>query len=452
MNQGQGTTNSGLGLKLRPNVGAAERRDREERGTLRIERRLDIGLRGALRRLVAYFAVLGPGQIVMMADTDVGSVITAAQSGARWGYALLPLQFLLIPVLFVVQELTVRLGIFTGKGHGELIRERYGAGWGWVSVGGLVASIVGAMVSEFSGIAGVGELLGVPRATSLSLAVGFLLMVVWAGSYRRVERIALGLGFFEMAFLWVALEAHPQAGSLAQALVGSPWRDAGFRYLVAANIGAVIMPWMIFFQQSAVVDKRLQSQHLCAARWDTALGSVVTQLVMAAILVTTAATIGSQHGARSLGTVGQIAQALIPYLGPETGRLVFGLGTLGAAFVAIIVTSLAAAWGIGEMTGYRHSLESRPGEAPWFYGVYAMAVVGSAVLVARAPNLIALNLGIEIMNALLLPLVLGFLVLLAARVLPEKHRLRGAHLWAVVATCAITTGVGLWCALSGMSW
>jgi len=221
---------------------------------------------------------------------------------------------------------------------------------------------------------------------------------------------------------------------------------------VAANIGAVIMPWMVFVHQSAVVDKGLRPGHLRAARWDTALGSVVTQLVMAAVLVTTAATLGSQHGAESLSTVGQIEQALTPYLGPKAGRLVFGLGIVGAALVAIIVTSLAAAWGIGEMTGYKHSLENHPREAPWFYGVYAMAVVGSAVLVACAPNLIALNLGVEVMNALLLPLVLGFLVLLAARVLPEEHRLRGVRLWALVATCAITSGVGVWCGLSGINW
>ncbi len=448
MHPGRRGTNPELSSKPHPAVNAAA-----ENGAIVLDSGPEptADRRPTLKRLMTFLTIFGPGQMVMMADTDVGSIITAAQSGARWGYALLPLQFLLIPVLFMVQELTARLGIITGKGHGELIREHYGAGWGWVSVGGLTAAIAGAMVSEFSGIAGVGELLGVPRAVSLSLASGFLLTVVWAGSYRRVERIALALGAFELAFLWVALKAHP-ALALASALPDSPWRAADFRYLVAANIGAVIMPWMIFFQQSAVVDKRLQPEHLRAARWDTAVGSVVTQIVMVAVVVTTAATLGADHRTVSLSSVGQIAQALTPYLGPETGRLVFGLGILGAAFVAIIVTSLAAAWGIGEMTGYKHSLENRIREAPWFYGIYAMAVVGSAVLVARVPNLIALNLGIEVMNALLLPLVLGFLVLLAARVLPGEHRLRGAHLGVVAATCALTSGVGIWCALSGIKW
>jgi NRAMP (natural resistance-associated macrophage protein)-like metal ion transporter len=451
MGQEQTASRSRPSLELHPVVCAVNEAGMNA-GDLLADRRPKTGQRGAFRRLWAILAVLGPGQMVMLADTEVGSVITAAQSGARWGYSLLPLQFVLIPVLFVVQELTVRLGIFTGKGHGKLIREHYGAGWAWVSVGGMVLSILGAMVAEFSGVAGVGELFGVPRATSLSLAVGFLLMLVWAGSYRRVERIALALGFFEVAFIYVALKAHPQTGTWAEAFAISPWHDSGYRYLVAANIGAVIMPWMIFFQQSAVVDKRLRPEHLRTSQWDTAIGSVITQIVMAAVLVTTAATLRVQDGAESLSTVGQVAQSLVPYLGPEAGRLFFGMGILGAALIAIIVTSLAAAWGIGELTGYKHSLESRPTEAPWFYGVYAIAVVGSALLVAIKPDLIALNLGIEVMNALLLPLVLGFLVLLAARALPEEHRIRGAHLWGAAAICAITSGMGIWCALSGMSW
>jgi len=406
---------------------------------------------GKLRSLLVFLSVIGPGQMVMMADTEVGSVITAAQSGARWGYALLPLQFILIPVLFIVQELTVRLGVLTGKGHGELIRKHYGPVWAWVSVGGLAAAIAGAMVSEFSGIAGVGELLGVSRITSLALALAFLLMVVWAGSYRRVERIALALGAFELAFLWVAVKAHPQARALVDALARPPLHNASFQYLVAANIGAVIMPWMIFFQQSAVVDKGLRPRHLRAARYDTAVGSVITQLVMAAVLVTAAATLGASRDGRPLDTVGQISQALTPFLGAKVGRLVFGLGIVGAACVAIIVTSLAAAWGFGELTGYKHSLDHSPRDAPWFYSVYSVAVLGAAVTVAVVPDLIALNLAVEIMNALLLPLVLGFLVLLAVRALPQEHRPRGVYLWIVIAVCVITCGVGVWCGLSGMN-
>ncbi|RUP13894.1 MAG: divalent metal cation transporter, partial [Methylobacterium sp.] len=121
----------------------------------------------SLPRLSAYLKAAGPGLVVMLADTDVGSLITAAQSGARWGYSLLLLQILLVPILYVVQELTVRLGTATGRGHGALIRERYGPVWAWISYGGLVVAGIGAIVTEFSGIAGIGDLFGVPRLVSL---------------------------------------------------------------------------------------------------------------------------------------------------------------------------------------------------------------------------------------------------------------------------------------------
>jgi len=140
------------------------------------------GGRPAPARWKTFFAVLGPGLVVMLADTDVGSIITAGQSGVQWGYSLLLLQAILMPILYVVQELTVRLGIFTGKGHGELIRETFGPFWAWVSVAGLGVATVGALLTEFSGVAAVGELLGVSRVISLALAAGFLLLVVWTGS------------------------------------------------------------------------------------------------------------------------------------------------------------------------------------------------------------------------------------------------------------------------------
>src|SRR6185312_17024192 len=122
-----------------------------------------------------FLAVMGPGIVVMLADTDVGSIITATQSGVQWGYRLLLLQLFLMPVLYIVQELTVRLGIFTGKGHGELIRNTFGGGWAWVSVSGLGVATVGALMTEFSGVAGVGELFGVPRAVSLGIVTALLL-------------------------------------------------------------------------------------------------------------------------------------------------------------------------------------------------------------------------------------------------------------------------------------
>ncbi|HET9108032.1 MAG TPA: divalent metal cation transporter [Steroidobacteraceae bacterium] len=400
-------------------------------------------------RWKAFLAVMGPGLVVMLADTDVGSIITAAQSGVQWGYRLLLLQLLLMPVLYIVQELTVRLGIFTGKGHGELIRSTFGAGWAWVSVSGLGVATVGALITEFSGVAGVGELLGVPRAVSLAIVTALLLAVVLTGSYRRVERVAIALGLFELAFFFVAWRAHPNGAELARGLAHMPLRNSAYLYLVAANIGAVIMPWMIFYQQSAVADKKLQPCHYRHAQWDTAFGSVIAQAVMAAVLIAAAATIGKVHADGNLNTIGDITKMLVPVLGTSVGRVVFGFGTIGAGLVAAIVVSLASAWGFGEVTGYRHSLEHRPLEAPWFYGIYALAVIGGAVIVDLAPDLVALNIGVEVMNALMLPLVLGFLVALAFKALPPEHRLRGPYAWLVVAIAILTAGLGVYGGITG---
>ena len=396
-----------------------------------------------------FLAVMGPGLVVMLADTDVGSIITAAQSGVQWGYRLLLLQLLLVPVLFVVQELTVRLGIFTGQGHGELIRKSFGTGWAWLSVCGLGVATIGALVTEFSGVAAVGELFGVPRALSLGLTAAALLTIVLTGSYRRVERVAIALGLFEFAFFFVAWRAHPQGAAIVTGMMHMPLGNGAYLYLVAANIGAVIMPWMIFYQQSAVADKKLQPHHYKHARLDTAIGSLITQAVMAAILIAAAATIGRWHGNATLNSIGDITKMLVPFLGVDVGRVVFGLGTIGAALVAAIVASLASAWGFGEVTGYRHSLEHRPLEAPWFYGIYSLAVIGGAVVVDLAPNLVELNIGVEVMNALMLPLVLGFLVALAFRALPPEHRLKGPYAWIVVGVALITAGLGVYGGITG---
>jgi Mn2+/Fe2+ NRAMP family transporter len=402
------------------------------------------------RGLTRFLAVLGPGIVVMLADTDVGSIITAGQSGVQWGYHLLLLQFVLIPILYMVQELTVRLGIFTGRGHGELIKETFGQAWAWISVAGLAVATGGALLTELSGVAGVGELYGVPRGLSLAIAAVALLAMVITGSYRRVERAAICVGLFELAFFGVAWAAHPDLSDLAAQTANVRLENRAFLYLVAANIGAVIMPWMIFYQQSAVADKKLRPEHFTAARWDTAIGAVLTQLVMAAVLVSAAATL-SAHGAKpELNTVGDLSKALTPFLGVGVGRLVFGLGILGAGMVAAIVASLALAWGLGEVTGYKHSLEHHPLEARWFYAVYAVCVVLGCILVGVAPNLVSLNLGVQVMNALLLPVVLGFLVALAVRALPEAVRLKGWYLWVVVGVAGATCLLGVFGGLSGI--
>jgi Mn2+/Fe2+ NRAMP family transporter len=399
-------------------------------------------------RLARFLAVFGPGLIVMLADSDVGSVITAGQSGVQWGYRLLGLQFVLIPILYVVQELTVRLGIFTGRGHGELIRAVFGPIWAWIAVTGLAIATIGALLTELSGVAGVGELYGVPRAATLPIAAVGLLAMVITGSYRRVERAAIVIGLFEFAFFFVAWAARPDPHALLADSLDIPYANSDYLYLAAANIGSVVMPWMIFYQQSAIADKKLGPEHYAMARCDTLAGAVVTQLVMAAVLIASAATIGREPGV-ALHSVGDMSQALTPFLGDTMGRLVFSIGVLGAGMVAAIVCSLAFAWGLGEVTGYRHTLEQHPLRARWFYAAYALCVVVCAITVAFWPNLVALNIGVLVMNALMLPVVLGVLIALAVKALPHAHRLRGPYLWIVLAICTVTTALGVFGGISG---
>ncbi|MGH8296402.1 MAG: NRAMP family divalent metal transporter, partial [Steroidobacteraceae bacterium] len=396
-----------------------------------------------------FLAALGPGILVMLADTDAGSIVTAAQSGARWGYHLLLMQALLVPALYIVQELTVRLGIFTGKGHAELIRERFGPGYAWIAAAALWVTAFGALLTEFSGIEGAGELFGIPAPVSLSASALFVLAIVLSGRHRLFERVAIALGSLEIAFFIVAYKAHPHAAALATGLLHVPLGNPDYRFLVAANIGAVIMPWMIFYQQSAIADRRLRAKHYLAARWDTALGALVTQAIMCAVLIATAATLGADRSDASLSGVGDVSRVLAPVLGAELGRIVFALGMVGAALVAAIVVSLAAAWGFGEVTGRHHSLAHHPIEAPQFCAFFTAAILGAVAVVGFAPDAIELNIGVEVLNAVLLPVPLGFLVLLAFRALPSPHRPRGLYACTVVTVAVLTAGLGLYAGISG---
>ncbi|MCV7444946.1 divalent metal cation transporter [Mycobacterium paraense] len=397
--------------------------------------------------------VWGPGLVVMLADTDAGSLITASQSGAQWGYRMVLPQLILMPILYVVQEMTVRLGIVTKKGHGALIRERFGRFWAWISAFTLFASAIGALLTEFAGVAGVGELFGVSRWVSIPVATAALLALALTGSYRRVERIGLVIGAAELAFLVAMVMARPEPKALVEGLKSMPLGNSSYLLLVAANVGAVIMPWMVFYQQGAVVDKHLSVATIRQARHDTAAGAVLTQLIMISVVITVASTIGAHGGEGALNTVGDIANALTPYLGRVGGTVLFGLGMLGAALVAAIVSSLAGAWGLSEVFGWKHTLNQRPNRATAkFYITYALAHLVGAVLVLASVDLVNLAVDVEVMNALLLPIVLGLLLALEARALPEEWRMRGPRKYIAWALCLVVMGFGLYMVPQALGW
>jgi len=390
---------------------------------------------GLLRSLAAW----GPGVLVMLADCDAGNVVSAAQAGAQWGYRLLPLLLLLIPVLYMVQELTVRLGIFTQVGHGALIRKHMGPVWAWLALGNLAVAVVGTLVTEFTAVAGIGAMFGIDRGLSLSLAVAALLAVALLGSYRRIERAALVIGLFELAFFVVAWMARPDAAQIWRDASDIPFTNGAFLYLTTALIGAVFNPWMVFYQQGAVAAKALRPTDYRAERLDTGFGAILTQCLTAAVLMAGASVLRG----RDLSSVGEIGDALIPVLGSAFAKPVFAAGVLGAAMVAAIVASLSLSWGVGEVVGRR-------GQGKGYLLFYTVCVCGSALLVAGFDDLVRLSIGAQVLNAFLLPLLLGCLLFLARRALHKRLRPTGWQWVATLLASLLLIVVGLGGGLAGL--
>lgn len=397
-------------------------------------------------RLARFLAVAGPGLIVAFADTEAGSITTAATSGAQFGMKLVLLQLLLIVPLFVVQEMTVRLGTVTGKGHAQLIRERYGLGWTWVSLGTMLVTNLAALITEFIGVAGAALIFGIPAAPLVIASAAVLIAIAFSGKYRRAEFMALGLCLLELLFIPAAFAAHPDgAALLREGIFGAqPLGNRDYLLLVAGNIGAVIMPWMIFYQQSATVDKGLKPVDLPHARIDTAIGAVATQIIMVAVVVACAATLYLKHV--SVSDAAHAALALVPLTGSKWAGIAFGAGLLGAALLGALVVSLASAWAFGEAFAWRCSLNAGCLEAKRFYGMYAgmVAVSAGVVLIPHLP-LIRITVWVEAFNAFVLPIVLGFLLVLAndKKVLGSRVNSPLGNLVAVT-VAVVCVGLGLW--------
>lgn len=303
-------------------------------------------------------------------------------------YDVLP-QLLLIPVLFMAQEMTVRLGLVTGKGHGELIRENFGRGWAILSAGTLAISAIGALLTEFAGIAGVGELWGISKWLTVPLATVLLIAIAFCGSYRRVEKIGIGLGLGELFFIIALLMIHPSLTAIGHGLITVPYRDPSYLYLVAANVGAVVMPWMIFYQQGAIVDKQLTVADLKQEQHDTAAGTFITQGIMILFVVVFAAATSRYHAVNGLQSVEDLAKVLSPFLGAFNARMLLSLSLLGGALVAALVVALAGTWGITEVLNWPHSLNEKLNRNNYgFYLIYILAHVIGAGLVLINFNLL----------------------------------------------------------------
>jgi Mn2+/Fe2+ NRAMP family transporter len=381
----------------------------------------------------------------MLADVDAPSVITAGKGGTESGYALLLPIFAIVPVLFLVQEMTARLAVVTGKGHVELVRSRYGARWASLSVLGMAVINFVAYVAEFAGIALGAAIVGIPVPIAILGALAIHASMVLSRSYTWFERIALVLSLALFSFVALAVAGRPDLGHLVSDLSPLP-ADVPHDYfaLVVAMIGASIMPWMLFYQQSASVDKKLTREDLHGSRIETLVGAFASQALMAAIVIAAAAAMKSAAPvAASATNLAELPEGMARLAAGGAGWLI-AIGLIGSGLLALVVISLSAAWGIGELMGWPHSLNLKPNEARRFYGVYLVEVIPAAVVVLVSKDLVRLCVGSMVFNVVVLALPLAFVVRLTSdrELLGDlaNSRSRAVLLW-VVTLALLTAGM-----------
>jgi Mn2+/Fe2+ NRAMP family transporter len=420
----------------------------------RIPAQLLLGLQSAMSETIGVhlrqrlLLGTGPDLIVMLANTEACSVITAAQSGAEWGYRLLLPQFVLIPVLFMAQELAARVGLVTRQGLIELARRQCGPLVAVALLTTITASVSGTLATELSAIVSVGELFAVPAWQSCAAVIVGLLIIACAGNCRSVKLVALLVGLCELAFIALAWLAHPAPSEMLAESMQMPLSNHRYLWLLAANIGTCVVPWAILYQQSASTDKGLDDSSLRQMRLGTMAGAVLCQTVTAAILVTVGVTIGHGPVGRPLDQVGAIADLFTAALGTSAGRGLFAVGLSGGALVAAMVACLAASWAFRELLQVSRLLSGC--QAFWFYGSFVTVLLAAGALVGSGIDVMSFSIAAGVLNALLLPVVLGLLYYMARRVLPLNVRLCGSYRMWVAFAFLLTSATGLYAAVVGV--
>ena len=372
-------------------------------------------LRKMWKAIQLYLVIAGPGIVVMVADNDAGGITTYAATGAKYGYHLIWFLLLLIPVAYYVQEMTVRLGAVTKRGLAEAIFDGFGANWGWYALIDLMLVNWLTLVTEFIGMTAALHIFGVPPWLTVTGVVLLMAIIVLNGRYWTWEKIALLFCALNLIYIPGAFMVNPTVSDiLKNGLI--PNFHGGFNgqlfFFLMANIGTTIAPWMLFFQQSAVVDKGMQEKDIPWGKFDTLLGSALTVVVAIFIVIVTGTTLNGTD----IEGAGQAAEHLMQtdrYVGTFMAIGLFDAGLLGA-----ICISLASSWAFGEIFGWAHSLNQNIKQAPWFYASYFFALItaGLVVLIPGAP-LVLITLFVQVIAVTLLPAALVFLILL----LNDRH-------------------------------
>ena len=369
---------------------------------------------GRFRRLRTLMVITGPGLIVMVGDNDAGGVATYTQAGQNYGMGLLWTLALLIPVLYVNQEMVLRLGAVSRVGHARLIFERFGKFWGAFSVGDLLIVNALTIVTEFIGVALALGFLGCPKIIAVPAAAVLLFAVVAGGSFRRWEGLMFLLIAVNVLIIPMVIMVHPSAKATAAGL--APQFPGGLNstvlLLTVAIVGTTVAPWQLFFQQSNVVDKRITARWIPYARADLVIGIVVVMAGATVLMTVTAFGLAGAPEAGNFTDAGAVASALSHHVGPTMGVL-FAIILLDASLIGANAIGLATTYAVGDAMGRRHSLHWKITEAPLFYGGYAV-LLGVSAAVAFSPDHILglVTQGVQALAGVLLPSATVFLVLL----------------------------------------
>jgi NRAMP (natural resistance-associated macrophage protein)-like metal ion transporter len=378
-------------------------------------------------RLLLILSVLGPGIITAMVDNDAGGITTYSVAGAHYGYSLVWSFLPILVALVIIQEMSSRMAVVTGKGLADLIREQFGVRITFYAMLVLVASNIFNTISEFAGIAAAAGLFGISKYILVPLAALAVWILVVKGTYRSVEKIFLVACVFYIAYIISGFIATPDWGNVARQSFNPKTEFGSSPYLLMliGVIGTTIAPWMQFYQQSAVVEKGIKLENFKYARWDVIIGSFVVNLVAFFIMIVCANVLFTQ-GIR-VESAREAAEALRPLAG-DLCYFLFAFGLMNASIFSASILPLSTAYSVCEGMGWETGVNKRFREAPHFYILYTIIIaVGAAVILIPNVPLIPVMLISQATNGILLPFVLIFMLLLV-----NNKRLMGKHVNSVV--------------------
>ena len=406
-------------------------------------------LQGRWARLMVFLAVMGPGIITGNVDNDANGIATYSVAGAHFGYSLLWTLVLSTVALAMVQEMVARMGAVTGKGLADLIRERFRVRLTVFIMIVLVLANWANTIGDFAGVAGAMEIFGVSRYLAVPLAVVLVLLLVVRGSYRLGERVFLAATLIYVTYVISAVLAKPPWGEVLRTGLTPSWSfDRAYVFLVIGLIGTTIAPWMQFYQQAAVVDKGIGARDYADARLDTFLGVISLNVIAFFIVVACGATLFARGV--EVRDAADAAVALAPLAGPYAAGL-FAIGLLNAGLFSVAIIPLSTAYAVCEAFGWEAGLNRTAREAPVFVGLFTALIIASAlvILIPGIP-LIPVMLLSQVLNGMLLPFVLVFLILLTGdREIMGQHR--NSRVFSAFAWVLVVVLAGLSALLAGIT-